>query len=129
MTAIYNRFSELHQFTVVLLRINSGYHQQAYPNSSNFSIRGPILTVSQLGLKSSCTPLVQWKEFCGLHTQRTRPKMQHWCKHTHTFEGAMTLKLVILEHLSKLKPYRNETHHGSGGLYSTTITSFTLRVG
>jgi hypothetical protein len=48
---------------------------------------------------------------------------------TDTFEGATTLKLVILEHLSKLKPYMNETHHGSGVLYSTTITSFTSRVG
>lgn len=30
---------------------------------------------------------------------------------TYTFDGATTLKLVILEHLSKLKPYMNETHH------------------
>jgi hypothetical protein len=48
---------------------------------------------------------------------------------TYTFEGATTLKLVFLEHLSKLKPHMNETHHVSGGLYSTTITSFTVRVG
>jgi hypothetical protein len=61
----------------------------------------------------------------------TRKEQDQKCNtgaNTYTFEGATTLKLVILEHLSKLKPYVNETHHGSGGLFSTTITSFTLRV-